>query len=229
MPVSLTKLYAVIFIICKMYDISTGAILSIMLIIRFFFFFFNISQAKALQSQQTFSCFPCTSLLSHFLSPPPAVRESSKFTLGRQLLVCSALKLPRLRQTQANTLGKYTHVPLHTCSQQKKNEAEWEPFCAFLDSTVHCCNILLMTSHSQQQSVTFLRFANLHRFPFPAWFCVSVPTSWMSVSPFSIQISCWYSVPCVLLDISNIWFYPWYFTLEFHVALFIPHDRSCQT
>lgn len=106
-----------------------------------------------------------------------------------------------------------TNTPreVHTCPfeyalrEKKKKKNEWKPLCAFLASTVHGRTILLMTSYSQQLSVTFLRFTNLHWFPFPAWFCVSVLTSWMSVSPLSIQISCWYSTSCVLLDISNIW------------------------
>lgn len=105
---------------------------------------------------------------------------------------------------ETNTLREvHTCVLAHMHSGRKKTE--WKPLCAFLLSSVHSRTILLMTSYSQQQSVTFLRFTNLHWFPFPAWFCVSVPTSWMSVSPLSIQISHWYSISCVLLDISNIW------------------------
>lgn len=112
--------------------------------------------------------------------------------------------------------GKYTRALPHT-----RAHASWEPSCAFLDCAAHCCNILLMTYHSHQQSVTFLRFANLHRFPFPAWFCISVPTSWMSVSILSIQISPWYCMSCILLDISNIWWYPWYFPpSQFQIAFY---------
>lgn len=83
----------------------------------------------------------------------------------------------------------HSHPPPPRTHRRTHPHASWEPSCAFLDSAVHCCNILLMTYHSHQQSVTFLRFANLHQFPFPAWFCISVPTGWMSVSILSIQIS----------------------------------------
>lgn len=103
--------------------------------------------------------------VSFFLSSPPAVPASSKFTLGRVLCRQATFGLFCSLAPWAET---HMHSCTHTCTHTR-------------------CNILLMNSYSQQQSVTFLRFANLHWFP--AWFWASVPSSWMSLSLLRIQIS----------------------------------------
>lgn len=104
--------------------------------------------------------------------------------------------------TQKSTHVHYTHT--HTLMHRES------PLVLFL-TVLYAAATFYWWLTTATSSVTFLRFANLHQFPFPAWFCISVPTGWMSVSILSIQISPWYCMSCILLDISNIWWYPWYF------------------